>query len=210
MGTILPNMGRKPNKIIGLSNALFSKVQQRVLAILFGHPERSFYTSEILQRVGSGVGAVERELSRLQRCGLVTVERIGNQKHYRANANAPIFEELCSLVQKAVDITQPLKKSFGPYARDIRSAFVFGSVANGEDTAESDVDVMVVGDDLNFSDLYSAALDAELKLKRPVHPLIMSSADWHRRTSEEGSVLNKISRSPKLFFLGSENELDHG
>ena len=197
-------------KQVGLSNALFSKVQQRVLATLFGHPERSFYTSEILQRVDSGVGAVERELSRLHRCGLVTVERIGNQKHYRANAEAPIFDELCGLVEKAVDVTAPLKKSFGPFSRDIRSAFVFGSVASGEDTADSDVDVMIVGDDLNYSDLYTAALEAELKLKRPVHPLFMSSEGWHRRTSEEGSVFKKISRSPKLFFLGSEKDLRHG
>src|ERR1700736_3819306 len=99
LGTILPNMGTMP-QAISLSDALFSKVQQRVLALIFGHPERSFYTSEIVRGVRSGVGAVERELSRLQRSGLVTVERIGNQKHYRANREAPIFEELRGLVVK--------------------------------------------------------------------------------------------------------------
>ena len=78
---------------IGLSDALFSKVQQRVLALIFGRPERSFYTSEIIRNVGSGTGAVERELSRLENSGLVSVERIGNQKHYRANRQSPIFEE---------------------------------------------------------------------------------------------------------------------
>src|SRR5207253_7914230 len=90
LGAMLPNMGTMP-QAVSLSNALFSKVRQRVLALIFGHPERSFYTSEIVRSVRSGVGAVERELSRLQRSGLVTVERIGNQNHYRANRDAPIF-----------------------------------------------------------------------------------------------------------------------
>src|SRR6516165_8894880 len=136
-------------RAIGLSNALFSKVQQRVLALIFGHPERSFYTSEIVRKVRSGVGAVERELSKLERSGLVSVERIGNQKHYRANQAAPIFEDLRGLVEKTVGIAEPIKKSFEPYANGIKSAFVYGSVARGADTADSDIDLMVIGDALN-------------------------------------------------------------
>src|SRR5947209_13738618 len=100
---------------IGLSDALFSKVRQRVLALIFSHPERSFYTSEIVRNVRSGVGAVERELSKLERSGLVSVERIGNQKHYRANQEAPIFEEWRGLVEKTVGLVEPIKKSFEPY-----------------------------------------------------------------------------------------------
>src|SRR5207248_11253871 len=114
---------------ISISNALFSKVQQRVLALIFGHPERSFYTSEIVRSVRSGTGAVERELSRLQRSGLVSVERIGNQKHYRANRQSSIFEELRSLVLKTVGLAEPLRQSLEPYSKKIKTAFVYGSVA---------------------------------------------------------------------------------
>src|SRR3979490_2517667 len=99
---------------VSMSDALFSKVQQRVLALIFAHPERSFYTSEIVRSVHSGTGAVERELSRLRRSGLVSVERIGNQKHYRANPQSPIFEELQSLVLKTVALTEPLRKPLQP------------------------------------------------------------------------------------------------
>src|ERR1700681_4585419 len=120
---------------IGLSRALFSKVQQRVLALIFGQPQRSFYTSEIVRNVHSGTGAVARELSRLERSGLVSVERIGNQKHYRANRQSPIFEELQSLVLKTVALTEPLKKALQPYSDKIHAAFVYGSVAKGTDTA---------------------------------------------------------------------------
>lgn len=197
-------------KTFGIAEALFSKVQLRVMALLFGQPERSFYTSEILRHVDSGVGAVDRELTRLQCCGLVTVERVGNQKHYRANKQAPVFEDLRGLLEKTVNVTEPLKKSFERHANGIRSAFVFGSVAKGSDTADSDVDVLVIGDDLNYSDLYTAAQEAELTLKRPVHPLFMTPQDWQRHVSDEGSVMNKISQSPKLFFIGSEGELSHG
>ncbi|WP_420964629.1 nucleotidyltransferase domain-containing protein [Bradyrhizobium sp. B120] len=199
-----------PPKTFGLSDALFSKVQQRVLALLFGQPERSFYTSEILREVNSGVGAVDRELGRLHHSGLVTLERIGNQKHYRANQDAPIFEELRGLLEKTVNVTEPLKKSFERHVRGIHSAFIFGSVAKGSDTADSDVDILVIGDDLNYVDLYTAAQEAERALQRPVHPLFLSSQDWERHTADHGSVINKISQSPKLFFIGSENGLRHG
>src|SRR5205807_7978961 len=134
---------------ISLSNALFSKVQQRVLALIFTHPERSFYTSEIVRNVHSGVGAVQRELSKLERSGLICVERIGNQKHYQANQAAPIFEELRGLVEKTVGLTEPIKNSFEPYVDTIKTALVYGSVAKQTDTAHCDIDRMVIGDGLS-------------------------------------------------------------
>jgi predicted nucleotidyltransferase len=199
-------MGTMPHTV-SVSNALFSKVQQRVLALIFSHPERSFYASEIMRNVRSGVGAVERELSKLERSGLVSVERIGNQKHYRANQAAPIFEELRGLVEKTVGLAEPIKKSFEPYADAIRSAFVYGSVAKGADTAHSDIDLMVIGDDLNYSDLYAAAQNVESRLRRKIHPLFLSPEDWQRKTSDKGSVFSKISHSPKIFIIGSEKDL---
>jgi DNA-binding transcriptional ArsR family regulator len=83
-----------------LADALFTATQQRVLGLLFGEPERSFYTSELIDRTGAGSGAVQRELKRLAESGLVTVRRIGNQKHYQANPDSPVFEELCSITRK--------------------------------------------------------------------------------------------------------------
>src|SRR5258706_1898028 len=130
-------MGRMEMDTVSLSNALFSKVQQRVLALIFGQPERSFYASEIIRHVRSGTGAVERELTRLKSSGLVSVERIGNQKHYRANPQSPTFAELKSLVRKTVALAEPLKESLEPLSDGIDAAFVYGSVAKGTDTARS-------------------------------------------------------------------------
>lgn len=200
-------MGTISTEAVSLSGALFSKVQQRVLALIFGRPERSFYVSEIMRTVDSGTGAVERELSRLQRSGLVSVERIGNQKHYRANSESPIFEELRSLVIKTVAVTEPIRKSLQPYSDKIKTAFVYGSVAKGTDTASSDIDLMVIGDELDYSYLYSASQNAENSLRRKVSPTFLSPRDWQRRISEKGSVVSKISRSPKIFVFGSEKDL---
>jgi predicted nucleotidyltransferase len=199
-------MGPKAHPL-SLADALFSKVQQRVLALIFGHPERSFYTSEIVRHVNSGVGAVERELAKLARSGLVPVQRIGNQKHYRANQAAPIFEELRGLIAKTVDVAEPIKKFFEPYAHTIKSAFVYGSVAKGADTARSDIDLMVIGDDLNYIALYTAAQNLENTLRRKVNPLFVSPEEWQRKTSERGSVFSKIGSSPKIFIIGSEKDL---
>ena len=192
---------------LSIGNALFSKVQQRVLALIFGHPERSFYTSEIVRNVSSGTGAVERELQRLQRSGLVSIERIGNQKHYRANHRSPVFEELQSLVVKTVALTEPLRKSLEPYLDKIKVAFVFGSVAKGTDTAHSDIDLIVIGDELSYADLYTALQNAEIVLRRKLSPIFLSPEDWRRKASRKGSVLRKIRALPKIFIVGSENDI---
>jgi len=192
---------------ISLSSALFSNVQQRVLALIFGHPERSFYTSEIVRNVRSGTGAVERELARLERSGLVSTERIGNQKHYRANRASPIFEELHRLVMKTVGLTEPLRQCLAPYADKIKAAFVYGSVAKGTDTARSDIDLMVIGEDLTYSDLYAGLEKAEALLKRPVNPNFLSPGDWRHRRVQMNSFVGKINAQPKIFIFGSENDL---
>jgi predicted nucleotidyltransferase len=200
-------MGMMATEPLSLSNALFSKVQQRVLALIFGQPERSFYTSEIMRKVQSGTGAVERELSRLQRSGLVSVERIGNQKHYRANRQSPVFVELQSLVIKTVALIEPLRQSLEPCADKIAAAFVYGSVAKGTDTARSDIDLMVIGDELSYSELYAALQDVEAALGREVSPVFLSPKDWRRKVSQKGSFISKVKALPKIFVFGSEQDL---
>ena len=100
----------------GLADALFSAVQQRLLGLLFGHPERSFYAKEIVKALQSGTGAVTRELQKLENSGLVSAERIGNQKHYRANVQSPIYQDLRGIVQKTVGLHDPLQQALAPFA----------------------------------------------------------------------------------------------
>lgn len=191
----------------GLSNAIFSKVQQRVLALLFGHPERSFYTSEIIRNVGSGTGAVERELARLEGSGLVATQRIGNQKHYQANRNSPIFAELHGIILKTAGMAEPLRDAVAPHASQIAAAFIYGSVAKGTDTAGSDIDLMVIGQDLTYADLYTALQDAEMVLGRKVNPNFLSPQEWRHKLAQKNSFVAKINAQPKIFVLGSQDDL---
>ena len=119
----MPNMGIDSPPLnpsaSGLADALFSTTRQKVLAYLFGHPDRSFYASELIALAGSGSGAVQRELSRLVQCGLATMSRIGKQTHYRANTESPLFEELCSIVDKTVGLVGPIQRALVPLQDDI-------------------------------------------------------------------------------------------
>src|ERR1035441_6978902 len=113
----------------GVADALFSKVQQRVLAVLFGNPARSFYGNELIALAGSGSGAVQRELARLAAAGLVTVTRIGNQKHYQADPTTPVFEDLRRLVMKTSGLADIVRSALAPMAGQISAAVRFGFVA---------------------------------------------------------------------------------
>ena len=208
MGSILPNMGTRLNQL-NISDALFSSTQQRVLGLLFGNPDRSFYTSEIVKRVRSGTGGVERELARLHRSGLVTVSKIGNQKHYRADPESPVFEELRGIVLKTFGLTEPLREALAPYVEKIEVAFVYGSVAKRTDTARSDIDVMVIGDELSYPDLFTAFQRVETHLGRQVNPTFLSRDDWKRKLCQKDSFVDKISAQPKIFLYGAEEQL-HG
>ncbi len=190
-----------------LANALFSGVQQRLLALLFGQPEQSFYMSQIVRQLHSGTGAVERELGRLERSGLISVERIGNQKHYRANRASPIYSELHAIIQKTVGLKEPLQHALQKYASQIKVAFVYGSVARQADTAKSDIDLLVIGNGLIYSDLYAGLQEAEKILGRPVNPNILDFDEWKRKRADTGSFIQKVISQPKIFILGSEADL---
>jgi predicted nucleotidyltransferase len=207
MGSNEPNMGTVSSPATSLASALFSKVQQQLLALIFGRPDESFYTRQIVKTLRSGTGAVERELAKLEKSGLVLTEKIGNQKHYRANRKAPIFQELQSIVRKTVGLHDPLKEALRPFSNRIKAAFVYGSVAKGRDTAHSDIDLMVIGDELTYSDIFAALQEAEKTLDRPVNPNIMDIAGWTKRQSGKNAFMTAIDSGPKIFIIGSEEDL---
>jgi predicted nucleotidyltransferase len=187
----MPIMGttRKapPRKVhaASLADALFSGTQQRVLAWLFGQPGRSFYANELIGLAGAGSGAVQRELARLAQSGLVTARAVGNQKHYQANPEAPIYAELCGIVQKTVALAGPLQDALAPLAARIRAAFVYGSIAKREDTASSDIDLMLISDDLAYSDLYAQLEAVSTRLGRTVNPTIYTPQELAKRVKRK-------------------------
>lgn len=190
-----------------LADALFSKTQQRVLRVLFGRPERSFYASEIIREAGTGSGAAQRELARLEESGLIVARRIGHQKHYQANAASPLFSELRNIVLKTLGLAEPLRDALKPFAKAIRAAFVYGSVAKGTDQSESDIDLMIVSDTLTYGDVFGALERVARTVARPVNPTVYTSGEFSKRVGAKDAFVTRVLEGPKVWLIGSEHDL---
>ena len=193
-----------------MADALFPAVRQRVLAVLFGAPARSFYANEVIARARSGTGAVQRELASLLAAGLITVREQGNQKHYQANAASPIFSELRGLVLKTVGLADVLRAALEPLAGQLAAAFVYGSVARKEDTAQSDVDVLIVSDSASYAEVFNALEGAAQTLGRRINPTLYTRAELTRRLEQDQAFITRVLQQPRIWLLGDEALLAHG
>ena len=207
---INPNMGIfiNPQAPSGVASALFSKVRQRVLAVFFGNPHRSFYANEVIALAQSGTGAVQRELAALSGAGLLTVMRQGNQKHYQANADAPVFSELRGLVLKTMGLADVLRAALAPLAPQIEMAFVYGSVAKQQDTVDSDIDVLIVSTGLGYADVFGTLESATATLGRKVNPTLYTPAEMTKRMSHDNAFVSRVLQQPKIWLIGNEEQLN--
>src|SRR5436309_5649863 len=180
---IIPTLGAtlrsRRSRLKSLADALFTKTQQRVMRVLVGQPERSFYASELIRDAGTGSGAAQRELAKLEGSGLIVARRIGHQKHYQANAASPLYSELRSIVLKTVGLAEPLRDALKPVCSVIRAAFVYGSVAKAADQAASDIDVMIISDSLTYGEVFGALERVTRALGREVKPTVATAAEFY-------------------------------
>lgn len=231
MGIIMPNMGIKSSApdttpsekrgvkqalgryvladkpSPGLADALFTTTQQRVLGALYGHPQRSFTVSELIASTAAGSGAVQRELAKLATSGLLTIQPVGNQKRYQANPNAPIHAELVAIVQKTIGLAEPLRVVLTPLAKNILAAFVYGSVAKHADTATSDIDLVIVSDQLGYADVMQVLHPAIERLKREINPTIYTRAELAKRIASGNAFVERVLAQPKLWLIGNKHGL---
>lgn len=185
-----------------LADALFTTTQQRVLALLYGQPDRSFYTKELIRLTGSGSGAVQRELQRLASSGLVRMTQIGTQKHYQANPDCPVFQELVGIARKTVAMAEPIRQALGPLTDRINLAMIFGSVARGTDTADSDIDLLVVSDDLTWQELYVVLQPVEAQLDREISPAFYTVQEFNAHRSSGNPFLSRVFADEYLILIG--------
>jgi len=184
----------------GIANALFSRTLSGVLALLFGQPGISFYTREIVRRVGTGGSQVHKDLERLTGAGLILREPRGNLVFYRANPDAAVYQELVGLVGKSFGISDQLRACLEPVANRIQSAIIFGSVARGEQRADSDVDLLLVGE-VRLSELAIPLHEAEAALGMPISPTLMSAEEYKLRRQNDDYFLNR-SLTPRCHIPG--------
>lgn len=205
---ILPEMGTMSLETSpGLAGALFTPVQQRVLGLLFGQPTRRFQSAELIRLARGGTGAVHRQLARLEVAGWVTATRVGNQKHYQANAACAAFEELRGLVVKTIGVAEPIRQALAPLAERIDAAFIYGSIAKGTDRAGSDVDLLVLSDVVGYADLFPALKEAEAALGRAISPNVMRLDEWRAKREVKGSFAGRVAVQPKLLVIGADDDV---
>ncbi|MGH9626537.1 MAG: nucleotidyltransferase domain-containing protein [Bryobacteraceae bacterium] len=196
LGIIMPEMGM-------MMDALFPETRQRVLGLLFGQPDRRFFANELIALTGSGSGAVQRELQRLVESGLVTVTRSGSRAYHQANPQAPLFPELHSLMVKTVGLAEPVKSALRRLGPQIRFATLYGSVAKGTDSAQSDIDLLVVSNDLTLEALYAKIAAAERKLARKINVTLYTEDEYNMRRKDRTSFLSRVLAATHIPLIGS-------
>lgn len=190
-----------------LADALFTKTQQRVIGVLFGQPGRSFYASQLIREAGTGSGAAQRELARLEGSGLIVARRIGHQKHYQANAASPLFSELRNIVLKTVGVAEPLRDALKPLSSAIRAAFVYGSVAQATDQSASDIDLMIISDGVTYGDVFGALEQVTRTVGRQINPTVYTATEFSKRAGTEDAFVTRVLEQPKLWVIGSDDDL---
>jgi uncharacterized protein len=189
-----------------LSNVLFGQIRGQVLALLYGRHDKAFYVRQIARHIHASAGSVRRELEKLAAVDLIIRTSLGNQVFYRANQANPVFAEMRALVNKTVGIFHVLRSALEKVSKQITIAFVYGSVARQLETAESDVDLMIIGA-VGLDDVLACLQQAETALGRIVNPTVYSVSEFMRKFKEGNHFLNSVGNGPKVFLIGNEDEL---
>lgn len=196
---------------LSLGDALFSATQQKVLGLLYGKPDQSFYANEISRWANVGKGGLMRELERLHSAGILTMSRQGNQTHYQANPECPVYTELAGIVRKTFGIAEVLRAALVPLSKKLVWAFIYGSIAKGQENEHSDIDLMLIGNDLSYTDVMGRLLVMEEQLGRTINPVLYTPADWQNRKAAGNSFVTRVNQQEKIDLFGHDpEEVTHG
>ncbi|MDO8769306.1 MAG: transcriptional regulator [Burkholderiaceae bacterium] len=191
---------------MSISFALFTDSQSRLYSWLFGQPERAFHLNELRRLTGLGSASLQRELNRLATAGLVNTQAVGNLRRFQANPQSPVYAELVALTRKTLGTVPVLRNALSLLQPDLQSAWVYGSVAKQTDTARSDIDVMLVGNNLLLSQVLACLEPAEVQLGRKINPSCYSPQEFERRRAEPDSFVNRVLSQPILPLIGDAHE----
>ncbi|HEX7940105.1 MAG TPA: nucleotidyltransferase domain-containing protein [Gemmatimonadaceae bacterium] len=191
------------------ARVLFGAVRRDVLALLLGRPGEQFYLREIQRAIGAGIGPVQRELSQLTEAGLIQREKRGQQVYFAANQAAPIYAELRAIVEKTAGAAEVIRASLGSLLTSgrIEAAFVYGSVAEGRQTPDSDVDVMIIGG-VTLADVVPALRKAGSRLGRDVNPTVYSRPELRGKIRAGSAFLKRVLAGPKLMVSGERSVVE--
>ncbi|HNY38841.1 MAG TPA: hypothetical protein PKJ41_00535 [Bryobacteraceae bacterium] len=190
-----------------ISSALFGATRQAVLRTLFNDPGRRFYLRQLIATIGAGSGAVQRELAGLAAAGIVNRTVEGRQVYYQVNGDCPVYRELRDLVRKTFGVGGVLRAALASLAESIRIAFIYGSVAAGREGAESDIDLMIIGDRVPLEDVVASTYGAQQELGREINPSVFGTEEFRNKLMSGHHFLSSVMTSPKIFLIGGDDEL---
>jgi DNA-binding transcriptional ArsR family regulator len=185
---------------------LLAPLQERILAAVLLRPEREWYRSELARELGVPVSSLQRPLAALAASGIIRARQDGNRVYYRAETESPLYPELRGLLAKTSGLVDVLKAALESVAPRLKVAFVYGSIASGEETSASDVDLFVVGD-AGLSELAPLLRKAATRLGREVNPTVCSAREFVEKLRSKSGFVQGVLDKPKLFVVGSEDDL---
>lgn len=186
-----------------LAEMLSSRTRAELFRLLFSTVAQSLHLREIERITHLSTGSLRQEISKLQKLGLITVRKDGNRICYEPNRNHPLYQDIRNIVMKTNGLTGVLKDALKD--SNIKVAFVFGSVARGEETADSDIDLMVIGN-IGLRKVSGLLSGVAEKVGREINPHTLSESEFSRRLKKKEHLVSRIMESPKIFVVGNEHD----
>jgi predicted nucleotidyltransferase len=190
-----------------ITSFLFAEYRRQVLGLLLLHPDMRYHVREIARLTNTTAGTLHRELSKLAKAHVLIREESGNQVYYQANTTFALFEELASILRKTSGLSDVLAEALKPLAKKITAAFIFGSVGRGTETPGSDIDILIIGK-ISFTDAVKALYSAQTIVKREINPKVYTKLEWKKLLKEDNSFVKEILHAPKLFIIGTINDIE--
>jgi predicted nucleotidyltransferase len=184
---------------------LFGSYRRKVLGLLLLHPGAHFHLREIARATHTQPGTVRRELSLLTQAGVIERDVQGNHVRFRANERYPIYEELRSILKKTSGAADQLRAALAPLTGSIAAAFIYGSIASGQERANSDIDLMVIGN-VKFEDVIRLIHPYQEELRREINPHVYTPVEFKRKAREDSSFVARVLKLPKIFVIGDPDE----
>lgn len=191
---------------VSVLDALLPKTRQGILAATFVQPEKAWYASELARRLGVPSSSLQRDLRDLTKAGLLKNHRQGRMAFYQANSDSPVFADLRGLLLKTAGLVDVLANDLSPLAAKLRFAFVYGSIASGQEQSDSDIDLMVVGR-VSPAELALPLRNARALLGRAINPTVYSPTEFDKKRAARDHFLVNVLAKPKLFVLGDKSDL---
>lgn len=191
---------------VPLLDALFPRVRQNILTATLLHPDRSWYLSDLADHIGVTPSTLQRELASLVGAGILVRRPEGRRVYFRADPRCPVLNELAGLLRKTAGLADPLRSMLENLGKSVDWAFVYGSVARGEERSGSDVDLLVIGG-LGLADLAEPLRGIEKTLGRSVNPTVYGRDEFEQKLANGDHFLAAVMSGPKLMLCGDEDEL---